>query len=258
MECLTLEKQNRVATLTVDRPKVLNALNQQVFEELAACLSQLAADPEVGAVVVTGAGDKAFVAGADIKELAQMDPQTARALSARGQAVFRQIERFPKPVIAAVNGFALGGGCELALACHIRLAANSARFGLPEVKLGLIPGYGGTQRLARLVGKGRALELVLSGEMISAERAYEMGLVNHLAPPTELLEECQKLAGVILERGPLAVSHALEAVNAGMEMDQEDGERLESTLFGLLAATEDAREGCAAFIEKRPAKFQGR
>ncbi len=258
MECVSLEKEDGLAVVAINRPKALNALNRQVFEELGALLPELAADAGVGVVLITGAGDKAFAAGADIKELAEMKPLEAKTLSARGQAVFRQIERFPKPVIAAVNGFALGGGCELAMACHFRLASTNAKMGLPEVTLGLMPGYGGTQRLARLVGKGLALELTLTGDMIAADRAWDMGLVNHVFAPEELMPRCKEIAAKILKRAPLALRAVLEAVHSGCEMAQDDGERLEANLFGLLAATEDVREGCAAFLEKRPPNFSGR
>jgi len=258
VEYLTLEIEDRIATVTVNRPKVLNALNAAVIGELACCFEGLRGNDEVAAVIVTGSGPKAFVAGADIKELSTLDVAGAKATAERGQACFRAIERFPKPVIAAVNGFALGGGCELALACHIRIAAENARFGLPEVTLGLIPGFGGTQRLARLVGKGIALELILSGEMIDAESAAAIGLANRVVPAGDLVETARALAGTIASRGPLAVSHAIEAVHAGLDMGQDDGERLEAALFGMLAASEDTREGLTAFLEKRKPEFTGR
>ncbi len=258
MEFLEQTIESGIATVTLNRPKVLNALSASVLGELACCFEGLRNKNQVAAVIVTGAGEKAFVAGADIKELAQLDSIGAKATSERGQQCFRIIERFPKPVIAAVNGFALGGGCELALACHMRIAAEGARFGLPEVKLGLIPGYGGTQRLTRLVGKGLALELILSGEMISAARAEEIGLVNRVVPAGDLLDEARALARTIAARGPVAVRYALEAVNAGLDMGLDDGERLEAALFGSLAATEDTREGLSAFLEKREPHFKGR
>ncbi len=258
MEFLEVGQEGGIATVTINRPKVLNALSAGVLDELETCFNELRLDDAVRAVVVTGSGQKSFVAGADIKGLASLDVAGARANAQRGQQVFRAIEQFPKVVIAAVNGFALGGGCELALACHIRIASNNAKFGLPEVTLGIIPGYGGTQRLARITGKGRALELILTGDMIDAQRAYEIGLANRVVAPEALLETCRKMAGKIMARGPLAISMALEAVNHGFEMPLPDGERLEAALFGSLAATEDTREGLAAFLEKRKPDFKGR
>lgn len=257
MEFLTLDINEGIALVTINRPKVLNALNAGLLGELQDTFAALATNQEVGAVIITGAGEKSFVAGADIKELATLNPVTAKAVSERGQLTFRQIEEFPKPVIAAINGFALGGGCELALACHIRVAADNARLGLPEVSLGLIPGYGGTQRLARIIGKGRALEMVLTGDMVHADRAYEKGLVNHVVHGDVLLDKCREIANTIMTKGPLATRLALEAVNHGLEMPQADGERLEANLFGLLAATEDCKEGLNAFLEKRKPTFKG-
>jgi enoyl-CoA hydratase len=209
-------------------------------------------------VILTGGGEKAFVAGADINELAQMTPITGKATAEKGQRVFRAIERFPKPVIAAVNGFALGGGCELALACHMRIASENAKLGLPEVSLGIIPGYGGTQRMARLLGKGKALELILSGDRIGAEEAERIGLVNKVVPADQLMATCEELARKIATRGPLAVSAAIEAVMSGSEMPFDEGQILEATLFGLLASTEDMKEGMQAFLEKRTAEFKNR
>lgn len=258
MELLTLTRQDGVALLTINRPKVLNALNSAVLDELSSAFAQMEGDDQVGAVIITGSGSKSFVAGADIKELAQLGPVTAKAASERGQRILRGIECFPKPVIAAINGFALGGGCELALACHLRVASTNARLGLPEVSLGLLPGYGGTQRLSRLVGKGLALELILTGQMIGAERAYEMGLVNHVTEPAELMTKCRDLATSILKQGPLATRLAMEAVNHGLEMPLADGERLECNLFAVLLASEDSKEGMAAFLEKRKPDFKGK
>ncbi|CAM2069533.1 Enoyl-CoA hydratase/isomerase family protein [Sulfidibacter corallicola] len=258
METLLIDRREGVALITIERPEALNALNDRVFRDLDQCLDELADDAEIGAVILTGSGEKAFVAGADIKELATLDTLSAKTLSARGQRVFNKIETLPKPVVAAVNGFALGGGCELAMACHFRVASERAKFGLPEVGLGLIPGYAGTQRLPRLVGKGVAMELVLTGDMIDAARAHAIGLVNHVVRPEDLVPFTLKLVGKILKKGPLAVRHALEAVTAGVEMSREDGERLEAALFGILATTEDTKEGLAAFIEKRPPQFKGR
>ncbi len=252
-----VEKADRIAWVTLNRPEKLNALNNEVLEELEQIFADLEQDAEVGVVVLTGAGEKAFVAGADIAELRTLDTAGARVQALRGQAVYQRIESLPKPVIAAVNGFALGGGCELALACHIRIASETARFGLPEVSLGLIPGYGGTQRLPRLVGKGVALDMILSGDMVPAADALRMGLVSRVVPAADLKAAATKLAKTILSRGPLALRSALAAVNEGLEMPQEQGLQYEAALFGLLAATQDMQEGTGAFLEKRPAVFKG-
>ena len=252
-----VEIADRIATVTLNRPEKLNALNNEVLQELELIFADLEQNPDVGVVIVTGAGENAFVAGADISELKSLDTAGARVQALRGQAVFQRIESLPKPVIAAVNGFALGGGCELALACHIRIASETARFGLPEVSLGIIPGYGGTQRMARLVGKGVALDLILSGEMTSAADALRMGLVSRVVPVADLQATAQKLARTILSRGPLALRSALAAVNEGLEMTQEQGLQYEASLFGLLAATQDMQEGMSAFLEKRQAAFKG-
>jgi enoyl-CoA hydratase len=257
MDSIELEREGGITTVRINRSKVLNALNQAVLSQLEDAFRQMAADRETRAVIVTGAGEKAFVAGADIKELANLDTVSGRKTAAFGQTVFRAIERFQKPVIAAINGFALGGGCELALACHLRIASKNARLGLPEVTLGLIPGYGGTQRLARLIGKGLALEMILTGEMISAERAAAVGLVNHVVTPEELMPKARAIATKIIKNGPVAVHHALDAVNHGLDMSLEDGERLEASLFGMLASTWDTKEGLTAFLEKRPPEFRG-
>jgi len=247
-----------LATVTVSRPDKLNALNANTIGELGRAFHALAQDEAVRAVVLTGAGDKAFVAGADIAELAQMRPVAGVGVSRQGQDVFRFIERMPKPVIAAVNGFALGGGLELALACHLRIAGDNARFGFPEVKLGIIPGYGGTVRLPRLVGRGRALQLILTGDMIPADQALAMGLVNDVVPHNALKDAAVGLAERIMANGPIAVALALEAVDMGFHATTEDALRFESSLFGLLASTEDMREGMAAFLGKRTAEFKGR
>ena len=252
-----VEKADRIAWVTLNRPEKLNALNNEVLEELEVIFADLEQDPEVGVVVLTGAGEKAFVAGADIAELRTLDTAGARVQALRGQAVYQRIESLPKPVIAAVNGFALGGGCELALACHIRIASETARFGLPEVSLGLIPGYGGTQRLPRLVGKGVALDMILSGDMVPAADALRMGLVSRVVPAADLKAAATKLAKTILSRGPLALRTALAAVNEGLEMPQDQGLQYEAAVFGLLAATQDMQEGTGAFLEKRPAVFKG-
>ena len=257
MSLVLVEKADRIAWITLNRPEKLNALNDEVLRQLEEAFAALEHDAEVGVVVVTGAGEKAFVAGADIAELKSLDTAGARIQALRGQAVFQRIESMPKPVIAAVNGFALGGGCELALACHIRIASENAKFGLPEVSLGLIPGYGGTQRLARLVGKGVALDLILSGEMAPAADALRMGLVSRVVPQADLKGVAGKLAKTLLSRGPLALRSALSAVNEGLEMPQDQGLQYEAALFGLLAATQDMQEGTTAFLEKRPAQFKG-
>ncbi|MGI9181058.1 MAG: enoyl-CoA hydratase-related protein [Longimicrobiaceae bacterium] len=255
---LQLEVQEGIATLSVNRPDKLNALNEQTIRELADAVDEIAGNDEVRGVILTGVGQKAFVAGADIGELAKMGPIDGIQVSRLGQRVFRQIELSRKPVIAAVNGFALGGGCELALACHLRIASENGKFGLPEVKLGIIPGYGGTLRLPRIVGKGRALELILTGEMIDAQEAHRIGLVNRVASQEELPGEARKLMETILRNGPIALALAIECTTRGLEMSVDDGLALESNLFGLLAATEDMREGMTAFLEKRRAEFRGR
>jgi enoyl-CoA hydratase len=249
MAFLHIEIVDRIAWITLQRPEKLNALNNEVLKELEQAFASLEFDDQVGAVVLTGSGEKAFVAGADIAELASLDTASARRQALAGQAVFERIESFPKPVIAAVNGFALGGGCELALACHIRIASENAKFGLPEVSLGVIPGYGGTQRLPRLVGKGVALDMILSGEMVAAADAYRTGLVSRVFPQAELRAGADKLARMILARGPLALRSALDAVQQGLEMPLEKGLQFEAALFGLLASTQDMKDGMAAFLE---------
>jgi enoyl-CoA hydratase len=257
-ENLLYEVKDKVARITVNRPQVLNALNRATVEELDRAFDAARADAGVRALIIIGAGEKSFVAGADINELAKQSPVEGKEYSAFGQAAFHKLEIMGKPSIAAINGFALGGGCELALCCSIRIASKNARLGQPEVKLGLLPGYGGTQRLARLCGKGVAHELLLSGEMIPADEALRVGLVNHVVELPELIPAAEKIAQKIVANAPLAVKYAMEAVEHGMEMTQEEGLFLEATLFGLCCATEDMREGTKAFLEKRPAKFQGR
>jgi enoyl-CoA hydratase/carnithine racemase len=252
------EKKGAIAYVTVNRPKVLNALNQKTWDDLKAAFEEAQADAAVGGVILTGAGDKAFIAGADISELAHLTAVEAEASSAGGQAVLNLVENLGKPVIAAINGFALGGGCETAMACTIRLASETAKFGQPEVALGLLPGGGGTQRLPRLVGKGRALHLILTGEMISAQEAYRIGLVNEVVPAANLIPRAEAILNRIFSNAPIAIKHSLEAVNKGMETSQEEGLALEASFFGLCAGTEDKREGTSAFLEKRAAKFQGR
>lgn len=247
-----------LAIVTIDRQEKLNALNAEVVGEIGAVFSSLRDDDDVRGVVLTGAGDKAFVAGADIGELATMDPVSGVRVSRDGQDVFRAIERFPKPVLAAVGGYALGGGCELALACHMRIASDHARFGLPEVGLGIIPGYGGTIRLARLVGLGRAIELTLTGDMVDAERAREIGLVSQVVPSAELLDEAKSLIRKVTKNGPVAVRMALESIYRGLDTATAEALDFESSLFGLLASTDDMREGMEAFLEKRKPAFKGR
>jgi enoyl-CoA hydratase len=258
MENVRTENRDGILVVTIDRPKVLNALNAQTVEEIYEAFSKARSDDAVKAVIVTGGGEKAFVAGADINELAQKTPITGKDTSERGQFILSFIERFPKPVIAAINGFALGGGCELALACHIRIASERAQIGLPEVSLGIIPGYGGTQRMARLLGKGKALELICTGDRIGAAEAERIGLVNKVVPAEQLMPTAEEMARKIMTRGPLAVRAAIEAVMSGSEMPFEEGQFLEATLFGLLCASEDTKEGMQAFIEKRAANFKGK
>ena len=250
-----VEIADRIATVTLNRPEKLNALNNEVLQELELIFADLEQNPDVGVVIVTGAGEKAFVAGADISELKSLDTAGARVQALRGQAVFQRIESLPKPVIAAVNGFALGGGCELALACHIRIASETARFGLPEVSLGIIPGYGGTQRMARLVGKGVALDLILSGEMTSAADALRMGLVSRVVPLEKMMEEALGAALMICEYSQIAVMAAKESVNRAFESSLTEGVTSERRLFHALFATDDQKEGMAAFVDKRKAQF---
>ncbi|MGH7672275.1 MAG: enoyl-CoA hydratase/isomerase family protein [Gemmatimonadales bacterium] len=257
-QTLLFDVRDGVAFVTINRPDKLNALNDQVMADLADAAERIATEDGIKGAILTGAGPKAFVAGADIGDLATQGPFDGKARAQRGQAVLRRLETCGKPVIAAINGFALGGGCELAMACHIRIASDTAKFGQPEVKLGIAPGYGGTQRLPRLVGKGAALQLILTGETIDAPEAYRIGLVNRVVPPGDLLAESEKMLRGILAMGPLAVRLALEAVDQGLEMTLDEGLLLEANHFGLLAATQDTKEGLTAFLEKRPAKFQGR
>jgi enoyl-CoA hydratase len=257
-ETLLLEIQDHVATLTLNRPKVLNALNSQLFGELDAALDVLAADAAIGAVLLTGAGEKAFAAGADIQELAQVSALEGQQLALHGQRVFAKLERLGKPVIACINGFALGGGCELALACTLRLASENARLGQPEVKLGLIPGYGGTQRLPRLVGQGAALKLLLTGEMIGAAEALRIGLVEEVVVPAQLLERGRQLAAAMAAAAPLAVTQCLAAVQDGAGLPLDQALALEASLFGLCCATADKAEGTAAFLEKRAPAWSGK
>jgi enoyl-CoA hydratase len=255
-ELLLLEISDRIATVTINRPDKLNALNDDVMLEISKVIDELAADGSVGAIIFTGAG-RAFVAGADISRLAVAQAGDLEKFARVGQGVFRRIELLSKPVIAAVNGFALGGGCELALACHVRVASTLARFGLPEVKLGLIPGYGGTQRLPRLIGRGAALQMILTGDTIDGTEAARLGLANVVVEPDALLAAARALASTMLRNAPIAIARAIEAVDVGLDATLEDGLRLEARLFGSLESTADMREGTSAFLEKRPPRFRG-
>jgi enoyl-CoA hydratase len=255
---LLFEVSDKIARITFNRPNVLNALNRKTMDELGDCLKKVRADDDIRVLILTGAGEKAFIAGADINELSQQTPVNGREFTLYGQEIIHRLETLGKPAIAAINGFALGGGCEVALACTLRIASRNAKLGQPEVKLGIIPGYGGSQRLPRLCGKGVAHELILTGEMISAEEALRVGLVNRVVESGELLATAEAIAKKIIANAPLAVKYALEAVEHGMEMPQEEGLYLEATLFGLCCATQDMREGTRAFLEKRPPKFEGR
>ena len=257
-ENILYEKKDGIAYITFNRPKVLNALNNKTIDELRQALVDARDDGSVRVLILTGAGEKAFVAGADISELAQRTPVDGKEFSVSGQGVAHHLETMGKPSICAINGFALGGGCELALCCSIRIASRTAKLGQPEVKLGIIPGFGGSQRLARLCGKGVAHELCLTGEMISAEEAQRIGLVNHVYEPAELLPAAEAMAKKIIANAPLAVKYTMEAIERGIEMAQEEGLFLEATLFGLVCATEDKREGTTAFLEKRPPQFKGK
>jgi len=252
------EKKGAIAYVTVNRPKVLNALNTPTWTDIKAAFEAAKADPSVHGVILTGAGDKAFIAGADISELAHVDAYEAEESSRFGQGVLDLVENLGKPVIAAINGFALGGGCETAMACTIRIAAEHARFGQPEVKLGLLPGGGGTQRLPRLVGKGRALQLILTGETITAQEAYRIGLVNEVVPAANLIARAEAILKQIAANAPIAVKFSLEAANKGLETSQAEGFALEASYFGICAATEDKKEGTSAFLEKRAPQFHGR
>ena len=255
---LLVESRGPVTVLNVHRPEVLNALNRETLGEIDDFARRFVADAEQQALIVTGSGAKSFISGADINELAVLDPRGAEEISRFGQSVLDVLEQAPKLVIAAINGYAFGGGCELALACHLRLASENAVLGLPEVSLGIIPGYGGTQRLPRLIGPARALELMASARRVKADEAERMGLVNRVLPQDQLLPEAEKLALAVLKNGPLAVAAVLEAVRRGMQMPLADGLRLESGLFGILAASDDMHEGLRAFLEKRPAQYHRR
>src|SRR5467141_2406994 len=258
LETILYAKKGAIAYITLNRPKVLNALSKRTWEDLKAAFEDAQDDAAVRGVILTGAGDKAFIAGADISELAQISAVEAEKSSTFGQDVLNLIENLGKPVIAAVNGFALGGGCETAMACTIRIAAENVKFGQPEVKLGVIPGGGGTQRLPRLVGRGRALQIILSGEMISAQEAYRIGLVNEVVPGADLIARAEAILKQITSNAPIAIKLALEAANKGLETSQSEGFALEASYFGICAATEDKKEGTSAFLEKRTPQFHGR
>jgi enoyl-CoA hydratase len=255
-EFLLVEISDRIATVTINRPDKLNALNDALMKELGAVMDGFASNAAVGAIILTGAG-RAFVAGADISKLAVAKAGELEKFARVGQSVFRRIELSSKPVIAAVNGFALGGGCELALSCHVRIASTQAKFGLPEVKLGLIPGYGGTQRLPRLIGRGAALQLILTGDPIDGTDAARLGLANAVVEPDALLPAARAMAATMLKNAPVAIARAIEAVDVGLDATLEDGLRLEARLFGSLESTADMREGTKAFLEKRPPQFRG-
>jgi enoyl-CoA hydratase len=258
LENILVERDGGVATLTINRPKVLNALSTQTLDELRRAILALKYDDGVRVVIITGSGDKSFIAGADINELSQQTPIGGREHALRGQHVFDLVENMGKPVIAAINGYALGGGCELAMACTIRIAADTAKLGQPEINLGIIPGYGGSQRLSRLVGRGRALELLLTGDQISAAEAYRLGLVNRVVTGANLMGEARKVAQALAAKAPIAVRYIIDAVNKGLQMPLPDAQVFEATLFGLVAATEDMREGTKAFLEKRKPEFKGK
>ena len=257
-ENLLVVRDGGVAILTINRPKVLNALNTQTLDELRRAILDLKRDDTVRAVILTGAGDKSFIAGADINELATQTPVSGREHAMTGQHILDLIEHLGKPVIAAINGFALGGGCELAMACTIRIAADTAKLGQPEINLGLIPGYAGTQRLTRIVGRGRALELLLTGDQVTAQEAHRLGLVNRVVPAADLMPEAKKLAATLAAKAPIAIRYILEAVHKGVEMPFAQAQVFEATLFGLVASTEDMREGTKAFLEKRKPEFKGK
>ncbi|HXD31486.1 MAG TPA: enoyl-CoA hydratase-related protein [Pyrinomonadaceae bacterium] len=258
LENVLYEKKGPIAYVTLNRPKVLNALNGRTWEDLQTAFEDAGQDSAIRGVILTGAGDKAFIAGADIGELSRVTAVEAEESSTFGQGVLNLIENLGKPVVAAINGFALGGGCETAMACTIRVATENAKFGQPEVKLGVLPGGGGTQRLPRLVGKGRALQLILSGEMISAQEAYRIGLVNEVVPAADLITRAEAILKQIFANAPIAVRYSLEAVNKGLETSQAEGLSLEASYFGLCAGTEDKKEGTQAFLQKRAPEFQGR
>lgn len=251
------QREDGIAIITLNRPKVLNALNAELIGELGQAMLAAREDDSVRVVILTGSGEKAFAAGADIGELARLSPVSAVDTARRGQAVTRLMERLGKPIIAAINGFALGGGCEVAMACTLRIASDTARLGQPEVNLGVVPGYGGTQRLSRLVGKGRAMDLILTGRNVKADEALSMGLVNQVVPPGSLMDAAREVARTLMTKGPLALRLSMEAVDGGLEMSLDDGLNWEAHLFGLCSSSEDMKEGLSAFLEKRTPEFKG-
>lgn len=257
-ETILFEQKGNIAIITINRPDKLNALNKKVLDELYNALKHCGEVESIWGVILTGAGEKAFVAGADIAEINQLNPQTGKEFALRGQMIFNYIDQFPKPVICAVNGFALGGGCELAMACHIRIASENAKFGQPEVNLGIIPGYGGTQRLTRLIGKGRSMYMILTGEMIDANTAYQFGLVNKVVPLNELMNEAEKVLNTIISKGRIAVTTAIRSINAACELPLSEGLKFEADMFSVCCGTEDFKEGTSAFLEKRKPEFKGR
>jgi enoyl-CoA hydratase len=258
LQHILVERDGAVATITINRPKVLNALSMATLDELRRAILALKVDDGVRAIILTGAGDKSFIAGADINELSEQTPVGGREHALRGQHVLDLVEHMGKPVIAAINGYALGGGCELAMACTIRIAADSAKLGQPEINLGIIPGYGGTQRLSRLIGRGRALELMLTGDQLTAAEAHRLGLVNRVVTGANLMGEARKLAHALAAKAPIAVRYIIDAVNKGLQMPLPEAQVFEATLFGLVSTTEDMREGTRAFLEKRKAEFKGK
>lgn len=255
---LLLELKENIAVVTVNRPDKLNALNRETVLELRTVFKELRSNDKIHAIILTGSGEKAFVAGADIKELNELDVLSAKKFAERGQDVFNYIENMNKPVIAAVNGFALGGGCELALSCHIRLASENAKFGQPEVNLGIIPGYGGTQRLARLINSGRAMEYILTGDLIDANEAFRLGLVNHVYPQNDLINKALEMTAKIASKGQQAVRFAIKAVNMVNQVSLKEGQNYEASLFALCCGTEDFKEGTSAFLEKRKPEFKNK
>jgi enoyl-CoA hydratase len=257
-ENILFEKKDGIGVITINRPKVLNALNVATMDELRRAVLEVRHDDSIGVMIVTGSGEKAFVAGADIREFSELSPDAARKFALAGQHVYRLIEKLGKPSIAAINGFALGGGCELAMSCTMRVASENAKLGQPELNLGLIPGYGGTQRLTRIVGKGLAAELILSGRFVDAREALSIGLINKITPLDSLMRTCEEMARVFLSKGSLAVRYALEAIEEGIQVSIDEGCEIEANFFGLCFATEDMKEGVKAFLERREAKFRGR
>ncbi len=257
-ETILFEQKDNIAIVTVNRPEKLNALNHKVLDELNAVFKHCGEVESIWGIILTGAGEKAFVAGADIVEINKLDSHSGKEFALRGQSIFNYIEHFPKPVICAVNGFALGGGCELALACHIRIASENAKFGQPEVNLGIIPGYGGTQRLTRLIGKGRSMYMILTGEMIDAQTALQFGLVNKVVPQSELINESMKIVNTIIQKGRVAITTAIRSINSACELPLSEGLKFEADMFAVCCGTEDFKEGTSAFLEKRKPQFKGR